>query len=97
MLPLHCLKSFKSLNTCLERNIISQINNSIFEHYSLYQFCFSREQEHVQMLVSRRLEFNEIVHQALATATNVEVLAKAEEDERIRIANIDSFPSELGI
>ncbi|KAJ3364892.1 hypothetical protein HDU91_002403 [Kappamyces sp. JEL0680] len=72
-------------------------NRRLFQHMALYQYVFTKEQEQEQLKVSKTLQFPDFPLLNLKDARTLESIQQEEEEERLRIANIDNFPSDMDI
>jgi hypothetical protein len=77
--------------------LVNYCSKTFLQHFNLYQMAFTREQEQEELSVKKTLEFPDFPLLDLKDARTAESVAREEEEERIRIANIDPFPSDLGL
>ena len=69
----------------------------MFQHINLYKYVFTQEQENGLLIESRKFELPSLEILPLSDARTAESVMEEEEEERQRIANIDTFNSEIGL
>lgn len=69
----------------------------LFQHINLYKYVFTQEQEEAQLNISKTLELPPLSFQPLNDSRTAESVAEEEEYERMRLENLDTFNSEIGI
>jgi hypothetical protein len=68
----------------------------LFQHVNLYKFVFTQEQECGILLESRKIELPPLNFLPLEEAKTAESVQEQENEERQRLANIDTFNSDVG-
>jgi hypothetical protein len=81
----------------VSKAIIKYASSTLFQHFQLFKYVFTAEQDIEDVSEKRTIELPELIYEPLAEAISSEALAEIELAKRLEKENEDHFDNSLGI